>query len=127
MPAPLAPDFRPRYHELHRVGRPGAWRSVIGGLLLLLLVFAISPILLGGLFFGGLLLAGRSIDSLRAELEVTFLMMQVGAEVDWNPAPDRVLPAGAKVVVVTTMEALTELEVLNQERSRFSGLLRDPA
>ncbi|MFN3432184.1 MAG: hypothetical protein ACK46X_19825, partial [Candidatus Sericytochromatia bacterium] len=74
--------------------------------------------------------------SLRAELEVTFLMMQVGdghdvstapAEVDWNPAPDRVLVAGAKVVVVTTMEALTELEVLNQERGRFSGLLRDPA
>lgn len=72
-------------------------------------------------------LAGRSVDSLRAELEVTFLMMQTGAEVDWNPAPDRVLTAGAKVVVVTTMEALTELEVLNQERSRFTGLLRDPA
>ena len=33
---PLTPDFRPQYHQLHRVGRPGAWRSIVGALLLLL-------------------------------------------------------------------------------------------
>ena len=26
---PLDPGFRPLYHQLHRVGRPGVWRSLI--------------------------------------------------------------------------------------------------
>ena len=43
MPAPLAPDFRPQYHELHRVGRPGWWRSLLGAILLVVLVFGIVP------------------------------------------------------------------------------------
>ena len=32
MTTPLAPDFRPQYHQLHRVGRPGSWRSLVGAL-----------------------------------------------------------------------------------------------
>ncbi len=55
MPSPLAPDFRPQYHELHRVGRPGAWRSIVGALVLLLLVFGLVPLVAGGVFFAGLL------------------------------------------------------------------------
>ncbi|MFP5502860.1 MAG: potassium channel family protein [Candidatus Sericytochromatia bacterium] len=71
----------------------------------------------------GAKLEGRTIDSLRAELEVTFLMAQSGKEIDWNPPPGMVLEAGTKVLVVTTLEALRELEHLNEERKRFSGLL----
>ena len=47
MAPPLAPDFRPQYHELHRVGRPGIWRSLVGAVLLLLLVFALVPLVAG--------------------------------------------------------------------------------
>ena len=71
----------------------------------------------------GSALAGRTLDSLRAELEVTFLMWQGGSEVDWNPAPQQVLSGGHKLLVVTTLESLAELETLNEERGRFSGLL----
>lgn len=71
----------------------------------------------------GSALAGRTLDSLRAELEVTFLMWQNGAEVDWNPGPEQVLAGGHKLLVVTTLESLAELETLNEERGRFSGLL----
>ncbi|MBL0747293.1 CPBP family intramembrane glutamic endopeptidase [Nocardioides baculatus] len=71
MPAPLAPDFRPRYHELHRVGRPGEWRSIVGALLLLVLVFGIVPIVAGGVFFAGLMLAGYTVDEATAVLDVT--------------------------------------------------------
>ena len=71
MPAPLAPDFRPRYHELHRVGRPGAWRSIIGALLLLLLVFGVVPLVAGGVFFAVLLALGRTVDEAGAVLDVT--------------------------------------------------------
>jgi Trk K+ transport system NAD-binding subunit len=66
-------------------------------------------------------LDGRTVDSLREAFEVTFLMMQVGSEVDWNPAPERRLGAGTKVLVVTTLEALDELETLNQEPGRLGG------
>ncbi len=71
MTTPLAPDFRPQYHELHRVGRPGAWRSLVGALLLLLLVFAVVPLIAGGLFFAGLLVAGHSVDEAGRILDVT--------------------------------------------------------
>jgi Trk K+ transport system NAD-binding subunit len=70
---------------------------------------------------GGSRLEGRTVDQLRAELEVTFLMLQVGDDVDWNPAPTRVLAAGAKLLVVTTLEALAELQTLNQGRGRLGG------
>jgi membrane protease YdiL (CAAX protease family) len=66
-----APDFQPQYHELHRVGRPGTWRSVVGALLLLVLVFAVVPIIAGALFFGGLVVAGYSVDEAARLLDVT--------------------------------------------------------
>ena len=48
MAAPaLEPDFRPAYHELHRVGRPGWWRSVVGSVVLLALTFLVVPTLIG--------------------------------------------------------------------------------
>lgn len=71
MTTPLPPDFQPQYHELHRVGRPGAWRSIVGALLLLLLVFAVVPLIAGGLFFAGLMLAGYSVDEAGKLLDVT--------------------------------------------------------
>jgi len=71
MSAPLAPDFRPRYHELHRVGRAGVWRSVVGALLLLLLVFGAVPLVAGGVFFAALLALGRTADEAAAVLDVT--------------------------------------------------------
>ena len=42
MTTPLAPDFRPQYHQLHRVGRPGIWRSLVGSVLVLVLVFLLG-------------------------------------------------------------------------------------
>jgi Trk K+ transport system NAD-binding subunit len=70
---------------------------------------------------GGSRLDGRTVDSLREAFEVTFLMMQVGSDVDWNPAPERRLGPGTKVLVVTTLEALSELETLNQEPGRVGA------
>jgi membrane protease YdiL (CAAX protease family) len=71
MTTPLAPDFRPQYHQLHRVGRPGVWRSLVGALLLLVVVFAVVPLIAGALFFAGLLVAGRSAQEAAAVLDVT--------------------------------------------------------
>ena len=71
MPTPLAPDFRPQYHEIHRVGRPGEWRSIVGALLLLLLVFVVVPLIAGGLFFAGLMASGYSVEDAGAVLDVT--------------------------------------------------------
>ena len=71
MPAPLAPDFRPRYHELHRVGRPGWWRSVVGVVLLLVLVFAVVPLVVGGIAFVLLLATGSSASEATTVLDVT--------------------------------------------------------
>jgi membrane protease YdiL (CAAX protease family) len=68
---PLAPDFRPRYHELHRVGRPGWWRSLVGAVLLLVLVFAVVPLVAGGLAFVMLLATGSSAAEASTVLDVT--------------------------------------------------------
>lgn len=58
-------------------------------------------------------LEGRTLDSLRSQFEVTFLMHQdAGAEINWNPEPFTVLRSGAKVVVVANVKALHRLEVL---------------
>lgn len=65
------PDFRPQYHQLHRVGRPGWWRSPVGAVLLLLLVFGAVPLLLGLVTTGVLLLAGSSAEEATAVLDVT--------------------------------------------------------
>ncbi|MBC2933310.1 CPBP family intramembrane glutamic endopeptidase [Nocardioides sp. zg-1228] len=67
----LSPDFRPRYHELHRVGRPGAWRSVVGGLLLLVLVFGVVPLAAGALALVLLLATGDTAEEAAALLDVT--------------------------------------------------------
>ncbi|WP_374458058.1 lysostaphin resistance A-like protein [Nocardioides sp.] len=71
MAAPLAPDFRPQYHELHRVGRPGIWRSLTGSVLLLLLVFVLVPLVAGTAMFLLLLAAGRTTAEATATLDVT--------------------------------------------------------
>jgi len=68
---PLPPDFRPRYHELHRVGRPGAWRSIVGAVLLLVLVFGLVPLAAGLLALVLLLATGDTAEQAAAVLDVT--------------------------------------------------------
>ncbi|MNL48169.1 TrkA-C domain protein [compost metagenome] len=70
-------------------------------------------------------LAGKTLDALRSELEVTILLYQSGQELDWNPGPERVLMPGTKLLVVTTLESLRILECLNEERSSLTGQLGD--
>jgi len=71
MTTPLAPDFRPQYHQLHRVGRPGVWRSLVGSLLVLLLVFGLVPAVAGAIAFAVLMAAGNTMDQTTAILDVT--------------------------------------------------------
>ena len=71
MPAPLAPDFRPRYHELHRVGRPGWWRSLLGAVVLVLLVFGVVPLFLGLLALAAMVAGGTSPGDAGAFLDIT--------------------------------------------------------
>ena len=78
MTTPLAPDFRPQYHQLHRVGRRGIWRSLVGSLLVLVLVFALVPLIAGAIAFVGLLAAGNSTEEATAVLDVTAEATPVG-------------------------------------------------
>lgn len=71
MTAPLTPDFRPQYHELHRVGRPGIWRSIVGSLVLLLLVFLIVPAIVGAVLVTFLMARGDSAEEATAVLDLT--------------------------------------------------------
>ena len=71
MTPPLAPGFRPHYHQLHRVGRPGWWRSLVGALLLLVLVFGVVPLVLGAIAYVLLLAVGNSSAEAGAILDVT--------------------------------------------------------
>jgi membrane protease YdiL (CAAX protease family) len=71
MTTPPAPDFRPEYHQLHRVGRPGLWRSFVGSVLVLVLVFAVVPLVAGGIAFAVLLAGGDSVAEATAVLDVT--------------------------------------------------------
>jgi len=71
MTSRLTADFRPQYHELHRVGRPGIWRSLLGSVLLLLLVFVLVPLVAGLAAFALLLAAGRTTTEAAATLDVT--------------------------------------------------------
>ncbi|MDB5097536.1 MAG: TrkA-N domain protein [Cyanobacteria bacterium RYN_339] len=64
-------------------------------------------------------LAGRTLDSLRAEFEVTFLLLQTSAGLDWNPPPAHTLQSGHKVWIVTTTGGLREIEALNQAKRLF--------
>lgn len=78
MPPPLTPDFRPQYHQLHRVGRPGVWRSLVGAVLLLVLVFAAVPLVAGAIAFALLMLAGHTTEETRTLLDVTAETTPVG-------------------------------------------------
>jgi uncharacterized protein len=69
--SPLTPDFRPHYHQLHRVGRPGWWRSLVGAVVLLLLVFVLVPAIAGLAAFVVLMAIGNSADEATALLDVT--------------------------------------------------------
>lgn len=60
-------------------------------------------------------LDGRTVDSLRSQFEVTFLMHQDQAGVNFNPEPFTVLHPGSKVVVVANVKALHRLDALNDE------------
>ena len=71
MTAQPPPDFRPQFHELHRVGRPGEWRSIVGALLLLALVFGAVPVLFGLVAMGALLATGASAAEAAATLDIT--------------------------------------------------------
>jgi uncharacterized protein len=68
---PPAPDFRPHYHELHRVGRPGWWRSLLGAVLLLVLVFGVVPLALGLLALVAMLAGGTSAEDAGRILDIT--------------------------------------------------------
>ena len=78
MPAPLAPDFRPQYHQLHLVGRPGWWRSLLGAIVLVVLVFGVVPAVLGLLALVALLVGGTSADEAGQLLDVTSEVTPVG-------------------------------------------------
>jgi uncharacterized protein len=78
---PLAPDFRPRYHELQRVGRAGWWRSLLGSVLLLALVFGIVPAVLGLGVLAVLLVGGSSAQEASAVLDVTTEVTPLGLAV----------------------------------------------
>ena len=78
MTTPLAPDFRPQYHQLHRVGRPGIWRSLVGSLLVLLLVFGVVPAVAGAIAFAALMAAGNTMDETTAILDVTAEATPIG-------------------------------------------------
>lgn len=81
MPALPGPDFRPRYHELHRVGRPGIWRSIVGTLALVALVFVVGPALVATLVLGMLLATGDTLDGAIRHLDVTQEVTPVGLAV----------------------------------------------
>lgn len=74
----LEPDFRPAYHELHRVGRPGWWRSVVGSVVLLALTFLVVPTLIGLAFFAVLLATGMSLDEASTAVDVTTEVTPLG-------------------------------------------------
>ncbi|MCF6377097.1 CPBP family intramembrane metalloprotease [Nocardioides KLBMP 9356] len=71
MTTPLEPDFQPAYHELHRVGRPGWWRSLLGSIVLIVLVFGLVPAVLGLAALVALLVGGSSAEDASSALDVT--------------------------------------------------------
>ncbi len=66
----------------------------------------------------GARLEGRTLGSIHDQMEVTFLLLKQGDHADWNPRPDRIIHAGAKLLVVSTVETMRELEALNQPPRR---------
>jgi uncharacterized protein len=74
----MEPDFRPEYHELHRVGRPGAWRSLVGSVVLIVLVFGLVPAVLGLAALVALLVGGTSAEDAASALDVTSNVTPLG-------------------------------------------------
>ena len=64
-------DFRPYYHQLHRVGRPGGWRSLVGIAVIALTMLLIVPALGGLVMFVVLLASGQSVGEATATLDIT--------------------------------------------------------
>jgi Trk K+ transport system NAD-binding subunit len=58
-------------------------------------------------------LIGWTLDQLRSRLEITIALYQTDKEMDWNPNPKIILEKGVKLLVITTLESLKELEKLN--------------
>lgn len=81
MPRTTPAGFQPHYHELHRAGRPGAWRSIVGALLLPLLVFVVVPVVVALGVLVGLLASGQSMEEATAALDVTREVTPVGLAV----------------------------------------------
>lgn len=71
MADPLEPSFRPAYHQLHRVGRPGAWRSILGAVTLLALVFVLVPAIVGLVVLLVLVAGGRTFEEAATALDIT--------------------------------------------------------
>lgn len=81
MATPLEASFRPAYHELHRVGRPGIWRSIIGIPVLLLSVFIVVPGIASVVVLGLLMGRGRSFDEAAKTLDLTVEVTPAGLAV----------------------------------------------
>lgn len=71
MAAPLDPGFRPLYHQLHRVGRPGEWRSILGMVSIVVLMMGVVPAIAGFAMLVALLASGQSVDEASATLDIT--------------------------------------------------------
>lgn len=59
-------------------------------------------------------LIGWTLDQLRSRLELTIALYQTDKEMDWNPSPKFTLATGVKLLVITTLDSLQELEKLNK-------------
>ncbi len=81
MASTLDPGFRPQYHQLHRVGRSGIWRSMVGSVLLIVLVFGVVPALTGLVVVAVLLAQGSSSAEATAVLDVTTNVTPAGLAV----------------------------------------------
>ena len=68
---PLDPGFRPLYHQLHRVGRPGIWRSLLGIVTIAAMMMLVVPAVAGLVMFAVLMAAGQSVDEATATLDIT--------------------------------------------------------
>lgn len=51
------------YHQLQRLGRPGPWRPILGGVLLVVGLFALWPVVLREVFAIGFAATGGSVDA----------------------------------------------------------------
>ena len=71
MATPLEPGFRPLYHQLHRVGRPGIWRSLLGIVSIAFLMMVVVPAIAGIAMFAALMASGDTVEEATATLDIT--------------------------------------------------------